>query len=251
MRIRGNTGLAIFYQSAKQLLFPGRCLGCASLLPYPAEQPGFQLCCACQSALKLHRRPFCSCCGKPFPASSDPDHLCGGCLIRKKYFDNARALVLYAEPAITLVHSFKYHGATACLETFATLFSNQPCHELANNIDLIVPVPLHRKRLRQRGFNQAQVLARTFFPTARKKIDTSMLSRERDTLSQAGLSGAERRRNLKNAFRLTDPGKAEGKRVILVDDVYTTGSTVDECSRILKGAGAQKVHVLTLARVID
>lgn len=115
--------------------------------------------------------------------------------------------------------------------------------------DHIVPVPLHPKKLRQRGFNQALLLARSFFPGERKKIRSDILVKIRETESQTGLSGTERRKNLRNAFQVKNSGAVSGKKLLLVDDVYTTGTTVRECARMLMKAGAVNVDVLTLARV--
>ncbi len=159
--------------------------------------------------------------------------------------------MLYAAPVTSLIHSFKYHGSTASLGSFAALYQQVNPLPAEYDPDLIVPVPLHHKRLRQRGFNQAQVLARTFFPDRKKKIIPHILARRRDTASQAGLSGAERRKNLKNAFHLSCSDAVRGKKILVIDDVYTTGSTVNECCRILNMAGAMEVQVLTLARVLD
>jgi len=114
--------------------------------------------------------------------------------------------------------------------------------------DIILPVPLHIKRLRQRGFNQALVLARRLFFDDRKKLRFNLLSRQADTASQTGLSGIERRKNLKNAFRVESPSKIAGRQILIIDDVFTTGSTVNECAKALKAAGAKRVDVLTICR---
>jgi ComF family protein len=112
-------------------------------------------------------------------------------------------------------------------------------------------VPLHKKRLRQRGFNQALVLTRKFFPQDQNKIEPLILKRHAWTHSQTGLNRTARKRNVKNAFAVRQPGKIKDKRILLVDDVYTTGATVNECARILNLNGALEVHVLTLARAVD
>jgi ComF family protein len=117
--------------------------------------------------------------------------------------------------------------------------------------DLIVPVPLHPERLRQRGFNQAQLLAGIFFPERRQKLHLSLIQRLRATPPQTGLTGEMRRRNMKGAFGVTAPEQVAGRTVLLIDDVLTTGATVEECARVLQRAGAGDVQVLTLARVED
>jgi ComF family protein len=114
--------------------------------------------------------------------------------------------------------------------------------------DIILPVPLHKKRLRKRGFNQALLLALEIFSNDRKKIVVNLLKRQADTASQTSLSGIERRKNLRNAFRVDNPSKVVGLNALIVDDVFTTGSTVNECAIVLKAAGAKRVDVLTLCR---
>ena len=117
--------------------------------------------------------------------------------------------------------------------------------------DLILPVPLHLNRLRERGFNQALVIARGCFPQWNSKIETGLLLRLRSTSPQSLLAGKERRGNLKKVFSLADVSKVAGKRVLLVDDVFTTGSTVNECSKVLHSAGVARIEVFTLARSLS
>ena len=156
-------------------------------------------------------------------------------------------MLLYDGPVAEAIHRFKYQGERAGLATFASFLRAAPL-DLAEP-DAILPVPLHPSRLRQRGCNQALVLAQAFFPKAERRLDPGLLVRLRHTHSQTGMSGKERRQNLKNAFGVTTPAAVAGKSLLLVDDVYTTGSTVNECARILRRAGAARVEVLTLARV--
>jgi ComF family protein len=149
----------------------------------------------------------------------------------------------------TLLHRLKYNADTTVLPALATVISpfNENMHLTC---DIIVPVPLHRKRLRLRGLNQALYLARLFFPEKHDLICCSALKRGKYTEPQTGLDGRERRRNLRGAFALSDAALIRGKHVCLVDDVYTTGTTLNECSKVLRKAGASKITVLTLARVI-
>jgi ComF family protein len=119
-----------------------------------------------------------------------------------------------------------------------------------DDCDLIVPIPLFINRLRRRGFNQAVILAREFFPYRKGDIRADLLRRVRDTGAQTSLSGVARRNNLGSAFQLRDGRGVTGKRICLVDDVYTTGTTVNECAKILQEGSAEDVRVLTLARVI-
>jgi len=162
----------------------------------------------------------------------------------------ARAVLQYNDDVATLVHSFKYAGKTYCHSTFAGLKARSlPAEDLATP-EIIIPVPLHRQRLRERGFNQAVVLAALFFPDDKQRIDVDVLIRTRWTPPQTGLSGKDRRQNLKNAFDVQKPEQVKGKSVLLIDDVLTTGTTINECAKTLKKYGAIDVQALTLARVV-
>jgi ComF family protein len=146
-----------------------------------------------------------------------------------------------------IIQSFKYDDNRVVLPAFAALKESLPHLRGMQEPDLILPVPLHRERLRQRGFNQALILARTFFPHLQARIETTALVRTRRTVAQTGLSGAARRKNIKGAFKAVE-AKVVGRKILLIDDVFTTGTTVNECARILCKAGAREVQVLTLAR---
>ncbi|MEN8142737.1 MAG: ComF family protein [Thermodesulfobacteriota bacterium] len=229
------------------LLFPPTCISCGS---HQIADSKIMLCQTCRGELEPISGPLCSCCGIPFTAATNNDHLCGLCLTNHFHFDRARAVLRYKPPLTEIISRFKYHGQRTGLKTFRALQQQSTHLTEPTHPELIIPVPLHRKRLQERGFNQALVLARTFYPDDRGIIDFLTLIRQRHTDPQTGLSGKARRRNLKNSFMVIDEEKVKGKRVILVDDVFTTGTTVSECARVLKKAGANKVDVLTLARVV-
>lgn len=232
--------------AALELLFPSRCLACRNPVA-PGTLPMF--CPACLDRIELLREPLCPGCGRLFPKAAGGPHFCGLCLAGSYHFNRARAVALYAEPFSTVLHRFKYQGETWGLSSFKALLDLLPESPIPAETDLILPVPLHPAKLRQRGYNQALLLARAFFPQRRKIIRGDLLVRTRPTPPQTSLSGRARRRNLKKAFAVTDPGAVEGRRVLLVDDVFTTGTTVNECARVLKRGGADEVNVLTLARV--
>lgn len=167
---------------------------------------------------------------------------------QKWYFTRARSLVIYNEIVARAILSFKFGGKKEALKTFRTFKELSGMPEDIAHADFIVPVPLHEKRLRKRGFNQASLLALSFFPKEKDKIKNTMLFRKRKTIPQTGLDGSSRRKNIKNAFWVKDPEKIKGKNIILIDDVFTTGTTVNECARVLVKSGAKRVDVLTLAR---
>ena len=241
-------GVRPFLQAFQDLCFPAACLACGTRLT-SARPPLF--CPGCLAAIRFLAGPLCTCCGRPFPAAAIPDHLCGACLQGRWHFSRARALFLYNEVSGRAIHALKYGRSTAVLPTFRLWFRDLRERLALSAPELILPVPLHPHRLRQRGFNQALLLARALFADQRRRIQPLILQRQRPTPPQTGLSGAVRRRNLKGAFRVAAPEDVAGRRVLLVDDVFTTGATANECARVLARAGAARIEVLTLARAED
>ena len=229
----------------QDVLFPARCLACETLL---GRYRLPLLCSDCVSRLVPLVSPLCLCCGMPFEAGED--HLCGNCLAGKSPFDLIRSAFSYQEPLVTLIHQVKFGRRLTGLATLGVLARNSSAWSSFSRPDLILPVPLHCRRLRQRGFNQSLLLARSCFPGWKDRIAAAGLRRIRDTIPQTDLTGKERRKNLKGAFCLNVSGGVAGKSILLVDDVFTTGSTVVECSRILQKAGAARVEVFTLARAL-
>ena len=176
------------------------------------------------------------------------DHLCPICLKNGYHFDRARSLLLYKQPASDLVLRLKFGGQLSGLHTFASLVAGSTCLGDLGVPDYIVPVPLHDGRIRQRGFNQATLLARGCFPQWQAKIHLNILRRNRASTPQAQLSGKQRRKNLRNAFSVQPKVDIKDTAILLVDDVLTTGSTVNECAHVLRKAGAKRIEVFTLAR---
>jgi len=229
----------------RDLFFPPSCLNCQAPLN-TGDHP--LLCPACLDTVRLVRRPWCSCCGEVFSGEGG-DHLCERCLATPPRFSKARALFVFAPPVVTLIHAFKYLGNRAALSSLLAMVSEDRLNKLdLGESDLVIPVPLHPKRLRQRGFNQAGLVARKLFPGS--KISFSSLKRLRVTASQTGMDRRTRRRNVKNAFSVSDPSLVKGKKILLVDEVFTTGATVDECAKTLLATGARQVEVFTLCRTI-
>ncbi len=233
------------FDAGKELFFPGSCLCCQKHIA-GSELP--LLCQHCFGQVSFIRGPCCSCCGIPFAAGND--HLCGDCLNDTFAFTMARSSVVYKKVIPALIQSFKYNGKMNGLSSIATLTSSsQAVHDIGKP-DLIIPVPLHKKRLQERGFNQALLLAQTCFPQWNEQINPYLLVRNRSTVAQSNLSGVERRRNLKGAFAVIAAEQVMGRNILLVDDVFTTGTTVNECALTLNVNGASRVEVFTLARVI-
>ena len=249
------------------VLFPARCLDCNGLFlrrddPAPtavaaaddaapdfgAAMGGF-FCLRCRERWTQAASPLCTRCGLVFKSRFGGDHLCGRCLDRPGCFAKARAAGIYDHSLRTAIHALKFGGRTALARPLGeVLWQAYRRHWPEGDIDVIAPVPLHRRRLRQRGFNQAYLLLGAWRPPAGTVIDRGLLSRTRDTLPQTGLDRDQRRRNIGRAFALGTPERAAGRRVLLVDDVLTTGATADACADVLLRGGAVRVDVLTLAR---
>lgn len=183
------------------------------------------------------------------------DHLCARCLRRRPRFGCARACTIYDAGEVTqhplkgVLQQYKYNRDVTLARPLGELLrARAPLSAAA--YDVVMPVPLHVRRLRWRGFNQAQLLARAIARAAGVPLDPYALRRVRQTLPQVHLNETERRHNVARAFAVVDPRSVRRRRILLVDDVYTTGATVEECSRVLLRAGARHVDVLVLARAV-
>jgi ComF family protein len=187
----------------------------------------------------------------PFLGEGPSPHLCSDCLSDIHQFDRARAAGIYRGLLREIIQRFKYEGKTFLARPLAQLVTHIAAG-LADyqDLKLIIPVPLHPRRLRQRGFNQASLLARQLGSNLGLPVDYSLLKRSRWTEPQTGLSRKQRAKNVKGAFALINQKKVGGKGVLLLDDVITTGETVNQCVRVLKAGGARKVVVLTVARTV-
>lgn len=235
-------------------LYPPRCRACAGrILGHDAEY----FCLACWQKIALVGHPLCNICGRPYPDGSGSDHPCGACMLRAPHFSQARAWACYPRdegfehPLRRVVQKYKYGRKVALGKPLGRLMADG-CEEFlrACSVDVIVPVPLHPKRLRWRGFNQSVLLARQVSSRYGVALDPFVLRRSAATPPQTQLTEEERRRNVRGAFELNSERPVKGKTVLLVDDVYTSGATVNECSRTLRKSGAKEVFVLTLARAV-
>jgi ComF family protein len=227
-------------------VLPPLCLRCGEIV---AESGS--LCAACWPAFAFIAPPFCTCCGVPFGSDLGSEALCVDCLRRRPRFRTARAAMVYDAESKRLVLPFK-HGDRTDMAKACGRWMSRAGAELLEEADLIAPVPLHWRRLFLRRYNQAALLARAVSRESGVALATDLLCRVRSTGSQAGLNGKERRRNVRLAFDLHPRwlGKCDGKAVVLIDDVLTTGATVEACAQALRQAGARCVDVLTLARVV-
>lgn len=229
--------------------FPPHCHVCKTFIPDAGD---LHLCNECSEGVHPASSPYCTVCGMPFKTENGIDHTCGHCIIEPPPFAIARAAALYDGVIPDLVHSFKYSFKVHLRLPLALLIVRHLSPSiLAMEPDLIVPVPLHRKRLRERGFNQALLLAETISRRWKRPLSRHNLQRIRWTEPQINLPAAERATNVRGAFAVTEPRDLKGKKIVLVDDVYTTGSTVKECARVLKKEGAAEVYVVTVARAVS
>ncbi|MGD0278750.1 MAG: ComF family protein [Smithella sp.] len=231
-----------------EVIFPPQCPGCAEILhPFTGQI----FCPACNDKIKFITGSICSICGTTFPDSHAESHLCGDCLENKTYFSYARAVFCYETFILNAIHRFKYKRDMSIGEMLASFMADFSFPDIDfTDYSLIIPVPLHIKRLRERGFNQSLILAYAIGKKRKIPVNFSLLKRHKYTLTQTASNRNERKQNIKGAFEVTDKKKIADKNIILIDDVYTTGATINECAKTLIKAKAQKIAVLTLARVI-
>ncbi len=231
-------------RAAVDLLFPPLCMSCRAAV----GEPG--LCASCWSGITFLEGLGCACCGLPFAVAMEGENFCAACLARKPAFDTARAILAYDDKSRGAILALKHADRLDLVPGFSRWLGRTGRTSLAD-CDLIVPVPLHRWRLWQRRYNQSAELARKLAMDCGLATDPLVLVRSRATPSQGAMVSAKaRRRNVQRAFQVPDPARVAGKRILLLDDVLTTGATVEACARALKRAGAARVHVLALARVV-
>jgi ComF family protein len=233
------------------LIYPPRCLVCEDFLPKAGPDLEFPdgICAACGQGFVRNDGPKCSICGRPFPAGTRSDHWCEGCLRKPPYYEALGAPYAYEGTMATAILRFKYGGMGRAAAVLGPLLADFAFGWLKDAPDpVVMPVPLHTKRLRQRGYNQSLLLARHVASRLSAQLDYVSLKRPKHTPPQAGLNREERRKNMKGAFVLEGLQSLEGRPVLLVDDVATTGETLNECARILKKAGCPRVLCLVLAR---
>ena len=239
-RLRGLAGAAL------DLVYPPACAGCGVLLGSHAS-----LCPQCWAKLALIERPYCEVLGTPFSHDLGPGILSADAIATPSPFDRLRSVALHDDLARMLVHALKYRDRTDLAPMMAgwMLRAGDGAVQAA---DILIPVPLHRFRLLWRKFNQSAELARVLGGLSGKPVLIDAISRTKRTRRQIGLGPRAREENVRGAFSVTPEGRTAlfGRRVVLVDDVYTTGATVSAVTRALKRAGAADITVLTFARAL-
>jgi len=233
-----------FFRGVASLLYPPSCTICSA-----SVNSGEYLCGECEAEVSRIVPPFCAKCSEPFDGAITTIFACANCAHRVLHFD--AAVSAYRSRGIVrhVILNFKY-GRQIHLRHLVARWLHSALDDerlRGRRFDVVVPVPLHATRLRERGFNQANLLAELL--SAQTSIPSKpLLDRIRYTTTQTALDRSERMENLHNAFRLRKNADVRGLRVLLIDDVLTTGSTLSECARVLKRAGALSVHAATAAR---
>ena len=213
----------------------------------PVDEP-HMLCADCFKQLNFITKPYCQKCGHPFEFDIKGDMICASCLKQMPIYNRARSVFVYDEGSKKLILPFK-HADRTDLTHIISQFLLKDYRDLISEADAIVPVPLHITRLFLRHYNQSALLANRLAHMTHRCYLPNVLKRVRATPSQGHLSAKQRQKNIQNAFRVSKPNLIQGQKILLIDDVMTTGATVSECTKILLKSGAERVDILTVCRV--
>ena len=221
-----------------ELWYPTTCVFCREIC-----KKG--ICKSCSEKIDYIQEPLCKKCGKPI--HSQEGEFCFDCQRRMLHYEQGSSLWLHKRPVSSSIYDFKYKNKRVYGEIYGREMAEQ-FNDLIRmwEIDVLIPVPLHRKRQRKRGYNQAEIIARELGKRLGIPVDMSVIIRERETTPQKELGQKNRRKNLKKAFRLTGK-RLIGKNILLIDDIYTTGSTIDAMAEVLMKTGCEKIYFLTIS----
>ncbi len=227
------------------ILYPRHCAGCGGAV----QAPQGHLCWECLAGLEVITQPFCARCGDPVDGAVYHEYVCTLCQRRRVWFDAARSAARYRGALKQAVRALKYHASVHLLHDCATLLESCVRTYYASILfDAVTHVPLHPRRERQRTYNQSDLLARVLARRLGLHGAPGVLRRVAFAPSQTRLTASQRRRNVRGTFAARETEWVRGRTFLLVDDVMTTGATVNECARVLKEAGAAAVYVVTVAR---
>lgn len=234
-------------QDIINFILPRRCLKCGKILNSNSDH----FCQYCIDELNFILEPYCRKCGHPlFEGETNGKMLCPNCMKRKyNWFRYSRSAMLYDEASKNLILSFKFMDKTENAKPLAEMMYLAGRDIFTAKVDVIIPIPLHYRRMLQRRYNQSILLAQELSKKSKVSFDSLSLVRHKNTRPQVEFSGHQRIKNVKDAFSVRHPENIKGKRVLLIDDVLTTGSTLKEATIALKKAGAKSVDTLTVARV--
>lgn len=238
-----------FFNYLINIIFPSKCLVCGRILPIREEA---RVCSQCWENIEFVKPPFCAKCGRPLPAphrsSGAGFALCFDCSREPPLFGRMRAVGIYNQPLRKCIHLLKYRNKTRLAQPLGQLMVNYMKQYYNNQkFNLLIPVPLHPSRLKERGFNQSKLLAEPISKFFNIPLASHLLKRVQNTRSQFELTKHERQENLKNAFAVTHPELVWEKSILLIDDISTTGTTINECTKPLLASGAKFIWALVLA----
>jgi competence protein ComFC len=229
------------------IVYPRKCPACKENL---LDRAGTDFICgACRQSIKHNLPPFCHSCGRRLDRKGFTKNICPSCLKNRMHFDRAFSPCVYDGPIKELIHEFKYNGRDYLGPHLSKIMTDfiKEYHIGIDYLDAVLPVPLSEPRLREREFNQAQILAKDIAEAFNKELLVDTLCRSHCNKAQAELTHTERMINVSGTFSVRRSDKVSGKNLIIIDDVLTTGATSSEAARALKDAGANIVFVLTLA----
>ncbi|MFT5703398.1 MAG: ComF family protein [Rickettsiales bacterium] len=228
-----------------KLIFPKNCLICNQIIS------GGDFCAADWNNIRFLHNPACSICFEPFEFKIDDEMLCGACLQRRPEYFKLVAALGYNEESKSLITQFKYFDQTHLAKYFSKLMYGA-AQEIMGDIDFIAPVPLHKIRIIKRKYNQSAMLAKNIGSLGNKKTILDLLNRTKNNKPQASLNQKDRRKNVAGIFEVKGKyfPQIKGKNILLIDDVITTGSTVESCANILKKAGAERIYILVIAKTL-
>lgn len=236
-RYKSSIQLERFFWNSIDWLFPPDCACC--------QKANFVVCPACENQFPLITEHVCEICGIPV---AENQFKCDDCISTPPLFSGMRSYAHYSGTVREAIHSLKYKNNIA-LGFYFSKYLNQILQRVSWDFDLVIPVPLSKKHMKERGFNQSALIARPLARTSARKFDPQALMRIKETRSQVNLTAAERHENVKDAF-LGNPDKLKKKSILLVDDVITTGATMEYCTKALLDSGAKKVYCISIARVL-
>jgi len=252
MNIKHQNVVKYIKEGLLNLIFPLDCRICEKPI---RESKGYSICEDCFKTIELIDKPYCVKCGKPFLISTDlfrqdKEILCVDCKRKKYSFEFARSVGIYHGVLKECIHLFKYYGEKKLAEPFGELLIDYLVKdkEFKKKVDLIIPVPLHKNDLKERGFNQSVLLSRIIGNYFSIPVKEEVLIKKKLTSSQVNLSKKDRENNILRAFSIDKPEEIKGENILILDDIFTTGSTVEECAKELKKAKVNNIFILTLAR---
>lgn len=229
-----------------EILFPSRCPICDSILPLShIEEKSERICKRCKKSVFYIKEPMCKTCGRMI--SIETKELCSDCEEKKHLFDQGKATFLYQGEIKKSLYRFKYGNR----KEYACFYGEQMAKQyeswiLQINPDALIPIPLHKKRFQKRGYNQAYEVAKIIGERLNIVVDNEIMQRKKDTVAQKQLSMQERKKNLNNAFFITQ-NNVKYNCIILIDDIYTTGSTIDEATSVLRRAGVKNIYFICIS----